>query len=619
MMKKPRSLRRTMTYVVLIVVGLLVYAYGWQATDINLDRPQDEERQKIVVQALRGLLNPDLVERDTESEFAYAHFLVPCTGTSPAQPEVEEGAPYIRLTPDCGEEKELTTIEVFNFRPYSDGYIRWTPPGRSKLPQARFRTDGDGYFLSTELRVPTASESDELQVIEVEVRWPVGAPRPSEALQVTIERMIETVFLALMATTLALLVAIPVSFLAAFNLMRPIRKPLGSLLAMVLPLLLWALATQSLGAQEASTPVQDWLTLRPLIDWGLSFGNSGWPGVGALLALAAGLYLVARFIPQPRAFSSPLLAGAVRYSRMVLLAVLLLAAAAVTSGLGTQFSLGLGDFLGGVLSSVVGTAAEFLTLLLPTIGGLALVFILGSVFGVLVRASVDRIVSQITRRALGLLLGASAGGLLCYLVYTGVFNFYNPRDPMPLVTQLTVAGSLLGGGLGVVLGPRHSMPLGLVVYYGVRTILNALRSIEPLIMGIVFVIWGGIGPFAGVLALTLHSIAALGKLYSEQVESIDPGPIEAITATGATRLQMIVYGVVPQIVPPYIAFTLYRWDINVRMSTIIGFVGGGGIGFILQQWINLLRYREAGVAVLAIAIVVAALDYVSAKAREKIT
>ncbi|MBZ0274849.1 MAG: ABC transporter permease subunit, partial [Anaerolineae bacterium] len=151
-----------------------------------------------------------------------------------------------------------------------------------------------------------------------------------------------------------------------------------------------------------------------------------------------------------------------------------------------------------------------------------------------------------------------------------------------------------------------------------RTILNALRAIEPLIMGIVFVIWVGIGPFAGVLALTLHSVAALGKLYSEQIESIDEGPVEAITATGATRLQTIIYGVVPQIVPPYIAFTMYRWDINVRMSTIIGFVGGGGIGFLLQQQINLLRYSEAGVAVLAIAIVVTVLDYASASLRERV-
>ena len=95
-------------------------------------------------------------------------------------------------------------------------------------------------------------------------------------------------------------------------------------------------------------------------------------------------------------------------------------------------------------------------------------------------------------------------------------------------------------------------------------------------MAIIFVVWVGIGPFAGALALSLHTVAALAKLYSEQVESIMEGPIEAVKATGANQLQTIVYAVVPQIIPPYISFTMYRWDINVRMSTIIGFAGGGG-------------------------------------------
>jgi phosphonate transport system permease protein len=157
----------------------------------------------------------------------------------------------------------------------------------------------------------------------------------------------------------------------------------------------------------------------------------------------------------------------------------------------------------------------------------------------------------------------------------------------------------------------------MVIYNTSRTLLNTIRSIEPLIMGIVFVIWVSIGPFAGTLALMLHSVAALGKLYSEQIENIDQGPIEAIQATGANRLQTILYAVVPQIIPPYIAFTMYRWDINVRMSTIIGFVGGGGIGFLLQQQISLLRYSEAGVSILAIAIVVTVLDNVSAIIRER--
>ncbi|MGH7427529.1 MAG: phosphonate ABC transporter, permease protein PhnE, partial [Candidatus Methylomirabilaceae bacterium] len=158
----------------------------------------------------------------------------------------------------------------------------------------------------------------------------------------------------------------------------------------------------------------------------------------------------------------------------------------------------------------------------------------------------------------------------------------------------------------------------LSVYYVMRTIFNIARSIEPLIMATVFAVWVGIGPFAGVLALGVHSIASLGKLYSEQIESIDPGPIEAITATGASMLQVVRYAVVPQIVPPFIAFTIYRWDINVRLSTIIGFVGGGGLGFLLIQYINLLQWRQAATAVWAITAVVAAMDYLSSAVREKV-
>lgn len=171
------------------------------------------------------------------------------------------------------------------------------------------------------------------------------------------------------------------------------------------------------------------------------------------------------------------------------------------------------------------------------------------------------------------------------------------------------------------LGARNLMarnPVGTTIYYITRTFFNIMRSIEPLILAIVFTVWVGLGPFAGVLALGLHSIAALGKLYSEQIESIDPGPIEAITATGASPLQVVRYAVVPQIVPPFIAFTIYRWDTNVRMSTVIGFVGGGGVGFVLQQYINLLQYRQAATAVWAITLVVAAMDYFSAVVREKV-
>jgi phosphonate transport system permease protein len=155
------------------------------------------------------------------------------------------------------------------------------------------------------------------------------------------------------------------------------------------------------------------------------------------------------------------------------------------------------------------------------------------------------------------------------------------------------------------------------IYYAVRTVLNIVRSIEPLIWAVIAVTVVGLGPFAGIVALTLHTVAALGKLYSEAIESIDPGPIEAIQATGASWLQLVVYAVIPQIIPPFVSFTIYRWDINIRMSTVIGLVGGGGIGFLLVQWMRLLDFKAAGIAVWFIVITVATLDFVSAEIRQR--
>ena len=159
---------------------------------------------------------------------------------------------------------------------------------------------------------------------------------------------------------------------------------------------------------------------------------------------------------------------------------------------------------------------------------------------------------------------------------------------------------------------------GKVVYVLIRTVSTVFRSIEAIVWAIIFCVWVGIGPFAGMLALWIHSIASLIKLYSEQIENIDPGPVEAIRATGASTLQVWRYAVAPQILAPYLAFTIYRWDINIRMATIVGFVGGGGIGLALYQQQQMLAWRNVGLIMWLIALVVWVMDMFSAYIREKL-
>jgi phosphonate transport system permease protein len=155
-------------------------------------------------------------------------------------------------------------------------------------------------------------------------------------------------------------------------------------------------------------------------------------------------------------------------------------------------------------------------------------------------------------------------------------------------------------------------------YYLTRGMFNILRSIEALLYVVIFIAWVGIGPFAGMLAMAVSSFALIGKLFSEAIENIDPGPIEAVTATGSNRLQVISYAVLPQIVPPFVSYLIYLWDINIRLATIIGFAGGGGIGLTLTTFFGSLQYHKAGTVVAFIVLVVALMDFASAKLRERL-
>lgn len=159
-------------------------------------------------------------------------------------------------------------------------------------------------------------------------------------------------------------------------------------------------------------------------------------------------------------------------------------------------------------------------------------------------------------------------------------------------------------------------PAAFVVYVVLRAIINICRSVEALVWAIIFSVWVGIGPFAGMLALMIHSCMSLAKLYSEIVESVNDGPIEGIQSTGANKLQTIWYAIVPQVTLPFISITVDRWDINIRMATIVGFVGGGGIGALLQMYQGQALWPQVGTIIVVIAFVVWFMDTVSAHLRE---
>ncbi len=432
------------------------------------------------------------------------------------------------------------------------------------------------------------------------------SPRISDNAKNTWDKIVETVMLALLATTVGLSLAVPLSFFAARNLMRDIATPLInlSLTLLALPVGVVVGTQFSRWMRALSGPlstnavitlvvalVVPYLMIRALRialpeveteppSMGERIGRAGLL-VGVGLALLLELYLVSRFFIQAGEAARAVL-GPLRFLGEFVekLGEILEVAIPVLSAL----------FGAGILANLAGRLAYFARSHLPARGVKALDFPLSAAAWALVGVGIGAVVE-----------------------WFGQF-----RNPVATFWIPGAVGLVYGLFLATRTLRRESVGIGLTIYYIARTVFNALRSVEPLVMVIIFVVWVGIGPFAGSLALALHTTAALAKLYSEQVESISHGPIEAIRATGATRMQTIVYAVVPQIIPPYISFTMYRWDINVRMSTIIGFAGGGGIGFLLQQNINLLQYRAAAAQMLAIAIVVASMDYLSSRLRERV-
>ena len=148
--------------------------------------------------------------------------------------------------------------------------------------------------------------------------------------------------------------------------------------------------------------------------------------------------------------------------------------------------------------------------------------------------------------------------------------------------------------------------------------MDILRSVPDLVIGTLFLVAVGLSPFAGVMALALHTGGVLGKLFSEAVEAIEPGPVEGVRATGAGPLQEIVWGVVPQVAPLWTSYGLYRFESNARAATILGLIGAGGIGQVLFEALNSFAYDQVAAIALVIVISVSAIDLLSQAIRQRL-
>jgi len=179
----------------------------------------------------------------------------------------------------------------------------------------------------------------------------------------------------------------------------------------------------------------------------------------------------------------------------------------------------------------------------------------------------------------------------------------------------TVAAAVLALPLGFLSARNVAAP---PVFYPARTVLNLFRSVDTLVYALIFVAAVGLGPFPGVLAVIAYTTTSLAKLYSEAIEGIEPGPVDAITATGATRLQVLRFGVLPQVLPLFLSYILYRLETNIRAATVLGFVGAGGIGFYLQTYLRMIDYPAASTALLVTIVMVMVVDAVSSKVRARL-
>ena len=606
--------RRKILTILIGVAIFLLFAYAVDVTQINLEEPLEPKRQENLVGLIRDLARPNLLTYENETQSIDVSLLMPC----PEELKGTQVSLYGRVVvmrPNCASTtQDVLQMDGTGFGKNAQIVLRWQPIGsQTTRTLATFKANEQGEFAA-DFTMPDIRESEEPQTIEVVEGIDRTLTGLSDTTWETLEKIAVTILMALMASTIGTFLAIPISFMGARNLMSDLGMPLASIMAAVIAIPI---------GFAAGYFVTAWL-----VDMSQVATENTWIGLFVFLATAGLIYLLQRIGPPAYREEGPPLGTriltAIRVLVLLLLGIFALAVLAqlgVVAGSWLDENLGLFAFIGNFIFVL----SDFLVVLLPALVGFFASLIAASYASRYGQEAILHLAEAPARFLTAILTAIGAAMFIFGLLYAlWLINFLGFRETLSednAISTLALVGLISGvvlGLLSLLAKPKHQYPIGMVTYTVTRTTLNTLRAIEPVIMGFVLVVWVGIGPFAGVMALMLNSVADLGKLFSEQVENIEQGPVEAVTATGANRLQTINFAVVPQIVPHFIAFIFYRWDINVRMSTIIGFVGGGGIGLILRLAVNQLRYRDAAVMIIAIALVVTVLDFVSSFIRKRV-
>lgn len=580
----------------IVFAAIILYVIAWNVTDVKLQRLIERFGDARVVAG--NLFNPDVVT--------------------------------IRVN---GEDQVCAWSCLYTY--YSDTFAGRTPAGLIRV------SDNLLDIIGRVKPTPAA-------------KWQISlglAKAGSEVDTFVAGTLVETIAMGLMATILSTILAIPISFLAAHNIMERIPGGIAIYYVMrgvlnvvrAVDTIVWGLIVivwVGLGnfAGVIALTIHSVAALGKLLSEEIENVDPG--PIEAVTASGANLFQTIRFAVIPQVIPSFLAYALLRWDINMRSATII---GFVAGG-------GIGFFV--VETTRMGAYQQYATAL----WAVAIVIILVDYISAKWRENIlkDQPKEIAKRSALKTLLLAFFA-ILGAIVFIYCWNvteislrsMFNPGknfgrlvldfisiDLSPKVWNLvfqqmlvTIFQAMLATSIGAIIAlpfsflaaknlTGHSV-LSIWIYYLSRAVFNILRSIEALLYVVIFIFWVGIGPFAGMLALSVTSFALIGKLFSEAIENIDLGPIEATTAVGADRLQTIVYAVIPQIVPPFISYLIYQWDINIRMATIIGFAGGGGIGLTLTTFFGSLQYHRAGTVVACIVVVVALMDFASAKLRQK--